>query len=185
MKKIQLKRRYRIIRLRRLKNQLGKLLDTLTLSGLYELHETTTDERLEKKVEQRILEMAVGNDDLLEIVVNETDPLRAEAWKELSSRIQRGRIEKKRARQILKRVLSVPELRKEAWNLFKTLDPTDERELKEIQGSDFIKSEPSIAYDIEQLLKKRHKRRKDSTTKTVEKIQEIVKKINELKKGQE
>lgn len=185
MKNMQLKRRYRIRRLRGFKNRLRKLLDNLTLSGLYELYGSSRDEKIIKKAQKRIMEMATGYDDLLEIVLNEGDPLRTEAWKKLISGIRSGRIKKTRVRQIFKRVLFVPELRKEAWDLYKRIIPIDERELKEISGFDFISFNPLITYEIEQLLRKRHKKRQDGITKNIKEIQEIIERINKLKKGQE
>lgn len=164
---------------RKNRRRLKELLDNLSLTELYELYETISDERFREKIERRIIKMATGDDDLLDIVKNEIDPLRTKAWKKLKSRIQNGCIKKTRARPILIKIMSVLELRKEVWILLKTLNPTDE-ELKELQKSDFISSMPNLAYEIEKLLRKKPKKKK----RAIDKIRAIIEEIHKLKKGQ-
>lgn len=170
------RKRLKIIRLYL---KLKKLLDNLGLTELHELYETISSERFRKKIERRIIKMATGDDDLLDIVKNETNPLRTKAWKKLKSRIKNDCIKKTSARPILIKIMSVPELRKEVWKLLKTLDPTNE-ELKKLQESDFISSMPNLAYEIEKLLRKKLKNKKGA----VDKIQVIIGELEKLKKGQ-
>jgi len=171
------------LRITRLRNKLKKLWETLSLANLYEMYESTSDKTLKRELEQKILEIATGDDDLLSIVGHGEGPLRRKAWEKLRSRIQNGHIIKSHAREILIEVIKhIPDLRKPAWKLLKTLDPT-EGELKVILSLEFIYSVPGLAGEVEKLLRKRPKGK--NLDKTIEKIQKLTKKIKDLKKGQE
>lgn len=168
------------LRITKLKKKLEELRLNLTLSELYELRESISDKLLVAKIEEEILEMATGEDDLWDIIRNEGESLREKAWKKLCRRIKNGDIKKKRGREILiKTIKEIPELRIEAWELLKTLDPSD-GELEIIRGLDFIYSDPSLAKEVDRMLKKKRKRKNP-----VVEICEIIEEINQLKKGQE
>lgn len=173
------------LRIAKLKNKLKEIWEELTLSDLYEMYEIVEDESLRKKIEQAILEMATGDDDLLNIIKNEADSLKTNAWEKLRFRIQNGCIKKVYVREILSDIFEhVPGLRKEVWKLLKTLEPTD-KELRSIQDFDFMYSMPSLVNEIEKLLRKKHKNKKSDTTHIVRQIQKIIEEINKSKKGQE
>lgn len=174
----------RRLRIAKLKNKLKKLWEELTLNDFYEMHEIVEDESLRKKIEQAILEMTTGLDDLSDIIKNEEGSLRTKAWEKLCFKIQNSEVKKEYSRQILISIIkSVPGLRKEAWKLLKTLKPTD-KELRSIQDFDFMYSMPSLTNEIEKLLRKKHKNKKSNITHIVRQIQKITEEINESKKGQ-
>ena len=170
------------LRFPRLKKRLKKLWEDLTLADLYEMYGSTSDKALRQEIEQRILEMATGDDDLLYIIENEEDPLRRKAWKKLHERIQKGRIRKTISRQILIDIIErVPELRIEAWRLLRTLNPLD-KELQKILDFDFMKENLPLTKEVEKHIRKKLKDK--DINKIIAQIQEITEKLKELKKEQ-
>ena len=170
------------LRFAKLKKGLKKLWEDLTLADLYEMYGTTSDKALRQEIEQRILEMATGDDDLLYNIKKEEDSLKRKAWKKLRERIQNGRIRRTVSIEILSDIFEhVPELRIESWKLLKRLNPPHEK-LRKTLDFDFMKESASLAYEVEKLLRKKHKTK--DLGKIIGQIQKLTKKINKLKKEQ-
>ncbi len=159
-----------IKRLKRLKIWAG-----LTFDNLYEMYTMAIDENIRTQIENRILEIVSGDDDLFSIIRNEKNSsLGKKAWKKLQDRIKEGCLRKIHARKILIDIFEkVLELRLESWKLFKTLDPTAE-ELRKILDLDCMKSMSAIQHEAERLSRKRHRKKKTfNAKKTIEKIIEL------------
>ena len=152
----------------------------ITLDDIYELMEGPSF--LEKELWKMFLELGATPEDLLDVIKYE-DRFQEHAWKDLYGRMKKGVIKKARSRRILMGIIeSKPSLREKAWKLLKKLEPS-EKKLREILDMEFTYSAPGLTADIERLIRKQAK--KNHGLKTAHKIEETLKQINELNKGQE
>ncbi|MBU2545261.1 hypothetical protein KKC65_02315 [Patescibacteria group bacterium] len=159
-----------IKRLKRLKIWAG-----LTLDNLYEMFAIATNENIKTQIENRILEIASGDDDLFSIIRDEKNSsLGRKAWEKLQNRIKKDFLKKSYARKIVFKIFKyVIDLRRESWKIFKVLDPTIE-ELQEALDLDCMKSMPDIMHEAEKLIRKKHRKKKTfNAEKTIRKIIEL------------
>jgi len=151
----------------------------ITLDDTYELMEGPRF--LEKELWKMFIELGATPEDLLDVIKHE-DGFQEHAWEDLCSRMKKGAIKKARSRRILIEVIELkPSFREKAWKLLKKLNPS-EKKLREILDMEFTYSSPSLTADIEKFIRKRIK--KNHGLKTAHRIEETLRQINELEKGQ-
>lgn len=152
----------------------------ITLDDIYEL--MGGPRFLEKELWKMFIELGATPEDLLDVIKYE-ECFQERAWEDLYSRMKKGVIKKARSRRILMEIIELkPSFREKAWKLLKKLNPS-EKKLRKILDMEFAYSAPGLTADIERFIRKRVK--KNHGLKTAHKIEETLKQINELKKGQE
>lgn len=152
----------------------------ITLDDIYELMEGPIF--LEKELWKIFIELGATPEDLLDIIKYE-DRFQKRAWEDLCSRMKKGIIKKARSKRILMEIIELrPSFREKTWKLLKKLKPS-EKKLREILDMEFTYSAPDLVADIEKFIRKRAK--KNYGLKTAHRIEETLRQIKELKKGQE
>lgn len=158
--------------------------EDLTPNNLYEISAAIDDELLKSEVRRKYVAIA-SDDELSEIIVHEEKVFQEMAWQELCQRIQRGRITKSRARQILFKVFEgIPRYRIKTWDILKYLEPTD-KELQHLLDLPFMETAEwsKLRNEIERLIRKKPKKKKNLNQKLISQIKKIEEKLAKLKEG--